>query len=166
MEQETLFETEAEPVVTAGTRPIEPEMQLLWARLDTVCATFDDLIVALVGSRRGFTLMVHPNDAANATLSITNTLSNVEAVREWVGEMDRRATPGRLSDALCEATYGSREKYIEVCEANCADRESETFAQYVDLNTALGMELMTEQVWTAQHAEQLAKLRDNIRVNS
>jgi hypothetical protein len=151
--------------VTADRRPIEPEMQLLWARLETVCATFDDLIGALVGSRRGFTLLVHPKDPDNATLSVTNTMSNVEAVRDWVTQMDARTTAGRLSDDLLAATYGGRDKYIEVCEANFAARKRETFAEYIAQQSGLGIPLLAEKEWSAAHEYQLETMRTNIEVN-
>ena len=140
-------------------------MQLLWARLEAVCSTFDDLVAALVGSRRGFTLLVHPKDPENATLSVSNTMSNLEAVREWVAQMDAVTAKGRLSDGLLDATYGTREKYIEACEANLAARESESYLQYCDQSRGLGFDLHEQDVWTMQHNEQLATLRANIEAN-
>lgn len=148
----------------AERRPIESEMQLLWARLENVCATVDTLVAALVGSRRGFTLLIHPLDPAHATLSVTNTMSNLGAVREWVRHMDARTAEGRLSDEVIEATYGTREKYIEVCEANLAARERETFKDYLG-QLVPGMAKLSQKKWQALHVEQLATLRANIAAN-
>lgn len=78
-------------------RPIEPEMQLLWDRLDTVMASLDFLVASIVGSKRGITLMVHPEKPGYATCSITNLKTNVEAVRQWIAAHDEAAT--QMSEA-------------------------------------------------------------------
>lgn len=75
-------------------RPIEPQMQVLWDRLDDVSALLDGFVQILVGERRGVTLMVHPAQEGFATLSISNLKDNVEAVRAWLkahddGEMEK-----------------------------------------------------------------------------
>lgn len=73
---------------TLSHRPIEPEMQLLWDRLDQVMTSVDYLVASIVGAKRGITLMVHPEKPGYATCSITNLKSNVEAVRQWVAAHD------------------------------------------------------------------------------
>ncbi len=147
-------------------RPIEPDMLLLWARIETVCAAVDQIIRSLVGEGRGFTLMVHPETHACATLSVTNRTENVEAIREWLRNMDLKTegVTGRNGDGLMSVTYGDRSKYLEVCKANLAEHESDSFAAYVQRMPA-GLPLLSESEWDALHAEHLERLRENIRVN-
>lgn len=73
---------------TLSQRPIEPEMQLLWDRLDSVMTSLDFLVASIVGSKRGITLMVHPEKPGYATCSITNLKTNIEAVRQWIAAHD------------------------------------------------------------------------------
>lgn len=86
---------------TLSQRPIEPEMQLLWDRLDTVMTSLDFLVASIVGSKRGITLMVHPEKPGYATCSITNLKTNVEAVRQWIAAHDEAAAASQ-SDASPE----------------------------------------------------------------
>jgi hypothetical protein len=72
-----------------NTRPIEPEMQLLWERLDNMADIVGGLIRAIVGEDRGFMLMVHPGKEGFATISISNLKSNREVVAAWLAAHDK-----------------------------------------------------------------------------
>ncbi len=68
-------------------RPIEPEMQLLWERIESVARTLDNLVITLVGEPRGFTLILHAKSKGNASLSVSNLASheeNYKVVAAWL----------------------------------------------------------------------------------
>lgn len=147
-------------------RPVEPDMLLLWARLESVCASIDHQIRAMVGAPRGFTIMIHPDAPGCATLSVTNQTENVEAVREWLRNMDlkREGSDGRLADAVATACYGARQKYLDVCRANLAEHEADSYAAYA-ARMPTGLPLLSEDEWTRWHDDHLHGLRENIRIN-
>jgi len=150
-----------------GRRQIEPSMLLLWERIDTLCASIDYAIKALVGENRGFTLMVHPHSLDCATLSVTNQTENLAHVREWVSRMEaaqEAPEEGRSNDGDPEATCGSRARYLKICKAHLAERERDTYEDYLK-NTPECLPKLDEEAWTGLHEQQLYKWRENIRVN-
>lgn len=65
-------------------RPIEPEMQVLWDRIDDVVGLLDGFVRILTGQQHGLTLMVHPIKEGFATISVSNLTNSIGAVREFI----------------------------------------------------------------------------------
>jgi hypothetical protein len=150
-----------------NARPIDPSMLLLWERIDSLCASLDYAIQALVGESRGFTVMIHPRSRDCATLSVTNQTENIEHVREWVSRMEaaqEAPEEGRASDGLTTASYRTRIKYLQICKAHLAEREADTYQSYVQ-RMPDGLPLFSEDEWTKLHEQQLHGFRENIRLN-
>lgn len=73
--------------------------------------------------------------------------------------------PRRLSDEEIEATYGTRDRYLRVCERNLAVRQRETFRAYFTAQRHFEIKLFTEKQWAREKATQLARLRAHILLN-
>lgn len=90
----------------AATRPIQPDMRLMWERFDDVAATVDSLVKALVGRTVPLILFAFPTTNEHSVLCINN-VNDSKQVIEFLDEWLRRAKAEEAFNAEAHPTTRS-----------------------------------------------------------